>query len=538
MAFGNVFGNYRDFQIATASWKPQTLPTTPYTGLMGFDGTNYKAAVGTTWYNLMLGPTGGSGVAVELQTSTPGTAQTGNFNISGDGIAGTAFHSPAFYWQASSADVWKSALSSGSWILQAYATGPVNGPNAALAGAGAGNVDNGVHIYQVTFVTAGGETGGATGLTTSATVADKAVDGKVSLTGIETGLSGWVTARKIYRTVAGGSTYKLLATISDNTTTTYTDNIADASLGATMPTTNTALDTRVTVSAAGALQFGAGSLLNGQTDSFLLLANGAGTDFTGLRFGGTSSSFPMLKRSGNGLLLRKADDSGTGAFTCSDITANSLFIGTSGAFNARSSNADIRIAGNYPLAWSTASDDTTGTLDTGIARLGAGVLTLTNGGAGYTSGCDLQASLSALTAGTMTATSTAQALMRVGVSEFTWTNAQVAALTGTADDITVCTLPAKTVVKSARIVVTTAAGTVATLTGSVGYSGSPYTDYIGASDLMAAANTTYANATYLNSMPSYTGTTAVKMHFISTGGNLSTVTTCAGKVILETMTIT
>ena len=39
-----------------------------------------------------------------------------------------------------------------------------------------------------------------------------------------------VIARKIYRTKAGGSTYWLLATIADNTTTTYTDTAADASL--------------------------------------------------------------------------------------------------------------------------------------------------------------------------------------------------------------------------------------------------------------------------------------------------------------------
>lgn len=41
-----------------------------------------------------------------------------------------------------------------------------------------------------------------------------------------------ITARKIYRTIAGGSTPRLVATISDNTTTSYTDNTADGSLGA------------------------------------------------------------------------------------------------------------------------------------------------------------------------------------------------------------------------------------------------------------------------------------------------------------------
>jgi hypothetical protein len=45
-----------------------------------------------------------------------------------------------------------------------------------------------------------------------------------------------VSSRKIYRTAAGGSTYLLLATISDNSTLTYEDNKADSSLGAAAPT--------------------------------------------------------------------------------------------------------------------------------------------------------------------------------------------------------------------------------------------------------------------------------------------------------------
>lgn len=47
-----------------------------------------------------------------------------------------------------------------------------------------------------------------------------------------------VNARRIYRTTNGGTSYKLLTTISDNTTTTYDDAVADASLGATAPTDN------------------------------------------------------------------------------------------------------------------------------------------------------------------------------------------------------------------------------------------------------------------------------------------------------------
>lgn len=48
------------------------------------------------------------------------------------------------------------------------------------------------------------------------------------------------TGRKIYRTVAAGSQLKLVGTIADNTTTSYTDHTTDASLGANVPTSSTA----------------------------------------------------------------------------------------------------------------------------------------------------------------------------------------------------------------------------------------------------------------------------------------------------------
>lgn len=125
-------------------------------------------------------------------------------------------------------------------IDEAYGEQAPVAPTAALAGAGAGNVDNGAHRYLITFVTADGETE-AGEASSAVTIADKTVNGRVNLTSIPLGGSA-VTARKIYRTTAGGSTYLLLATISDNTTTVYTDNIADSSLGAAAPGTNTTVD--------------------------------------------------------------------------------------------------------------------------------------------------------------------------------------------------------------------------------------------------------------------------------------------------------
>ena len=69
----------------------------------------------------------------------------------------------------------------------------------------------------------------------------------VPLTAIPLGPSG-TTGRKIYRTAANGSQLRLLATLGDNTTTTFTDATTDAGLGANAPTVGTAPANAVSVS--------------------------------------------------------------------------------------------------------------------------------------------------------------------------------------------------------------------------------------------------------------------------------------------------
>lgn len=64
------------------------------------------------------------------------------------------------------------------------------------------------------------------------------IAGAASLSAIAVGPSG-TTSRKVYRTTVGGSQLKLLTTIADNTTTTYSDSTADGSLGANAPTSDT-----------------------------------------------------------------------------------------------------------------------------------------------------------------------------------------------------------------------------------------------------------------------------------------------------------
>ncbi len=64
------------------------------------------------------------------------------------------------------------------------------------------------------------------------------VTAQVAVSGIAVGPSG-TTARKLYRTKAGLTVLQLLTVISDNSTTTYTDATADASLGAAPPLLDT-----------------------------------------------------------------------------------------------------------------------------------------------------------------------------------------------------------------------------------------------------------------------------------------------------------
>lgn len=121
--------------------------------------------------------------------------------------------------------------------LDGFTLRPTTAPIVALAVPDApGNVDNGAHRYRVTFVTADGETDGGP-ISDPVTVVDKATNGQVALTAIPTGDIA-VTGRKLYRTAAGGADYLLLATIANNTATTYTDNIADSALGAGIPVAN------------------------------------------------------------------------------------------------------------------------------------------------------------------------------------------------------------------------------------------------------------------------------------------------------------
>lgn len=159
-------------------------------------------------------------------------------------------------------------------------------------------------------------------------------------------------------------------------------------------------------------------------------------------------------------------------------------------------------------------------------------------------GAQMRLGNQALTSATMTPTIVSEA--RTVTHSYAWTNAMVvalgAALTG---DITVATLPAKTQINNAYVVIDTAAGGPTTLTVSCGdaIGGTPFINYIVPSDAKAAANTVYGDAVAERGtaidvefyyVPSYTATTLVTCHFIATVANLNTTTTSTGRLILTT----
>ncbi|MDL2342497.1 MAG: tail fiber domain-containing protein [Patescibacteria group bacterium] len=189
--------------------------------LLNVDTTSNKLTVSQG--NLVI-----TGLAVPTTPGVAAGANTGG-TLSGAGVT-------TYYYKVSAINATGETLASTEVSINGQSFTKLTAPTAPSVALGAAGVLTGAYTYKVTFVTANGET---TGGTTSGSVSPSAQ--QVNLTAIPVGATG-TTQRKIYRTAAGGvdGTQKLLTTIADNTTTIYTDNTADGSLGAVLPGSNTA----------------------------------------------------------------------------------------------------------------------------------------------------------------------------------------------------------------------------------------------------------------------------------------------------------
>lgn len=129
-------------------------------------------------------------------------------------------------------------------VYGSYFSPPGSGMTAAPA-SGSG-LSIGTYQYAVTFLSQGGETTPSPLVSVTTTTGNQ----KVSLSLIPTGPSqpatpgiatNTVIGRNIYRSLVGGSTLYLLATLGDNSTTTYPDTTVDSALSGKPqpPTVNT-----------------------------------------------------------------------------------------------------------------------------------------------------------------------------------------------------------------------------------------------------------------------------------------------------------
>lgn len=136
-------------------------------------------------------------------------------------------------WNANYPVLWLEKI---LYPLQVYGTGylpPASAPTATRT-AGAG-LSIGTYQYLVTYLTQGGETPAGP----AASVTTNSGNQQTALTNIPVApnqpfnpgvATNNVIGRAIYRTQVGGNTFFYLTSIGDNTTTSYTDTAADATL--------------------------------------------------------------------------------------------------------------------------------------------------------------------------------------------------------------------------------------------------------------------------------------------------------------------
>lgn len=155
-------------------------------------------------------------------------------------------------------------------------------PSSALTATPAAGTALGVGVYQYvyTFVSPDGESLQSPSASMTTTTNNQAG----SLSSIGTGPTG-TTARNIYRTLVGGSTYFFVASLNDNTTTVYTDTATDASLSghANPPAHPSFGGSLVIKDSTGAVK------LTIYNDGTIVGPSGGAGNFTNLTVTGTSS---------------------------------------------------------------------------------------------------------------------------------------------------------------------------------------------------------------------------------------------------------
>lgn len=147
-------------------------------------------------------------------------------------------------WNASYPVLWIERILYPLQSWGSYFSAPTSGPTLTRVAGTALNV--GAYQYAVTFLSQGGETTPSPTTSVTTTSGNQAVNlSNIPLGPTQTAqpqtATNQVIGRNIYRTLVGGTTLYLLATLQDNSTTTYSDVVADTTLGASpvAPSVNT-----------------------------------------------------------------------------------------------------------------------------------------------------------------------------------------------------------------------------------------------------------------------------------------------------------
>jgi hypothetical protein len=97
------------------------------------------------------------------------------------------------------------------------------------------------------------------------------------------------------------------------------------------------------------VNFGGSARISAAAAGALLIENNTGTSFDRLMFGGTTSVFPSLKRSGSAIQVRLADDSGDGGFTAGATTINGIQNNTDTTNSTFWNNGALTVAGGVGI---------------------------------------------------------------------------------------------------------------------------------------------------------------------------------------------
>lgn len=128
------------------------------------------------------------------------------------------------------------------------------------------------------------------------------------------------------------------------------DNTYDiGAVGTTRPR-NIYVGSNIFTGAAGNIGFDGRTLLSSGNNGLMLITNNAGTDFGRLQFGGTSSSFPSIKRNGTDIDIRLADDTGYAGLTASKLVTSAANSNTTPVIQVNSSSAGLGTGTNGDLA--------------------------------------------------------------------------------------------------------------------------------------------------------------------------------------------